>query len=415
MLTIYSSHITERLTYVLSILFDDRGIEWQVMDDVKKFDAASEPKFDYSSTSSSLLYESTLAPQTIEKATWREIEILSFGGVPDVFASIFFVLSLYDDYLQTERDIHGRNYGKNSLLYQFGWLEQLKIEAWSLEIIAFIEEENNCSLKAKKIPFKVLPTFDIDHAFAYKYRKSWRKWLSIGRDRIKGDKKRIDERKQVLSGKKKDPFDTFEIIEEIAKEGFEVKVFWLLGDYNSFDKNINFKNKEQHALIQKVNTFAHVGLHPSYQSNTLENQLVIEKERLEKILETEVFHSRQHFLKISLPNTFEKLEKAGFTDDYSLGYADEIGFRAGIARPFLWFNLKENKISKLKLHPITYMDGTLNEYRKLSIEEAKVKVKQLKEEVQKYGGEFIPLWHNETIGDYGIWRGWKEVLAYSIH
>ena len=75
-----------------------------------------------------------------------------------------------------------------------------------------------------------------------------------------------------------------------------------------------------------------------------------------------------------------------------------------------FFNLKTNTLSHIQIHPITYMDSTLNKYLKLSPEESITIIQKLKKEVKNVGGEFIPLWHNETIGDSGIWKGWLKVF-----
>jgi hypothetical protein len=40
--------------------------------------------------------------------------------------------------------------------------------------------------------------------------------------------------------------------------------------------------------------------------------------------------------------------------------------------------------------------------------------KDLFSEVKNYGGEFSFIWHNETIGDYRTWKGWKAVFEWSI-
>lgn len=419
MILVYSDIISERLAYTLKIVFEDREVSFELTDDWTRYEDFSGPKLSYGKEenclikASNILFENTIQNQNIDKTTWETQEILSFDGNPDVLASIFYIVSLYDDYLQTEFDEHGRNIGKESLLYKFNWLQELKVEHWVNALISFIEKMNNCSLNAKEIPFKIVPTFDIDHAYAHKYKGS-RNVLSIGKDIIKGNKERLAERREVLSGKKQDPYDTFDWIKTDVAAKFETKVFWLLGDYKGYDTNLSYKNKQQQALIRDIGTVGELGLHPSYASNDSLEQLKKEKNRIENILGKEVSITRQHFLKVHLPTTFERLEQAGFKEDYSLGYADQVGFRAGVSRPFYWFNLKENKTSNLLLHPITYMDGTLQQYMKLSVEEALEIVQKLKKEVQTYGGEFIPLWHNETVGDYGQWKGWKKILEKSL-
>lgn len=423
MLAIYADKFTIRLDYTLSIIFDDRGVAYRLLDNKETFLKMRGPKLVYSNDESlkeypsllpsSLMFDEGIKPYDIEKVNWKNEEILSFGGIPDILASLFYVISLYDDYLQEETDKHGRNIGKNALLYRMGWLDKLVVERWSEALITYIEKENEYELKAREISFNIVPTFDIDHAYAYKLRKGWRKNLSVARDLLKMDFSRLKERKEVLKGIVKDPFDTYDDIEAIA-ENYDVRVFWLLGNYGTYDKNISNRNFTHHDLIRRMDENIPVGLHPSYDSNYLDGRLDEEKDLLERILDRGVSHSRQHFLKVKLPETYRNLQMRGFLDDYSLGYADHYGFRAGIARPFMWFDIEKNQVSVINLHPLTFMDGTLNQYLGLSPDEAIKVVQKLKEEVKTYGGDFIGVWHNETIGDYGIWEGWKKVLQASL-
>jgi hypothetical protein len=60
------------------------------------------------------------------------------------------------------------------------------------------------------------------------------------------------------------------------------------------------------------------------------------------------------------------------------------------------------------------MDGTLNEYKRFSIEEAIQCVDELILEVERYGGVFSCLWHNESIAEAGKWKGWKCVFEHTI-
>ena len=61
------------------------------------------------------------------------------------------------------------------------------------------------------------------------------------------------------------------------------------------------------------------------------------------------------------------------------------------------------------------MDGTLNEYLKNTPEEAIEKIENLKQEVNNVQGEFIGIWHNETLNERGIWNGWRNVFEKALN
>ena len=159
---------------------------------------------------------------------------------------------------------------------------------------------------------------------------------------------------------------------------------------------------------------AKIGLHPSYGSNYSDKKLFEERNRINQITETTIIESRQHFLKVSLPHTYRRLIAEGFKKDYSMGFADQPGFRLGTAHPVYFFDLELNQATDYKLIPFVYMDGTFNEYMNCSIEESKQIVQDLVNEVKQFGGVFCFIWHNETIGDIGKWIGWSAVLDYTL-
>ena len=97
-----------------------------------------------------------------------------------------------------------------------------------------------------------------------------------------------------------------------------------------------------------------------------------------------------------------------------MGYHDACGFRAGTCKPFLFFNVKTNEVTNLRLFPFTIMEGTLNDVMKLSIEESKKIISDLITEVCVHDGIFIPLWHNSTLSNRNEWKGWREVFEFML-
>ncbi len=77
-----------------------------------------------------------------------------------------------------------------------------------------------------------------------------------------------------------------------------------------------------------------IGLHGSYGSYVDEAMLRQEKERLEAITGAAVAGVRQHYLRLSVPETWRIHAALGFRYDSTLGYTDRVGFRRGATAPF---------------------------------------------------------------------------------
>lgn len=119
------------------------------------------------------------------------------------------------------------------------------------------------------------------------------------------------------------------------------------------------------------------------------------KERLENRSHLKISKTRQHFLKFRFPSTFEALCEAGFEEDYSLGWQDEAGFRTSTTVPIPFFNVTTNQIRPLILFPLHAMDGALYHCYN-TMEECLSVIDTLREEVEKHGGVFIILYHNNS-------------------
>lgn len=410
MITIFSEHITNRLRYVLDFCFEQKGQSYQLISTEEEWNTCEKKALNYSSLKleaklsilpQGILYESDIYPQ--KELSIQNNHIL-IDGVHDPLSVIFFYLTRYEDYQSTNYDNHDRiSTAANSLVrlkrHRKPEVDQLVMGIW---------RELSLDYSTLKNGFKLLPTFDIDIAWAYKNRKFGRALGSM----LKGAKPL--ERLKVLSGIQKDPYDTYSTITEISQNAAEVICFILLGDWGKFDKNIHWENEKFANLLKQLNLTCELGIHPSYGSHLKVDKIKNELERLEKITDHEITKSRQHFLRLRFPETYNLLIEAGIRTDYSMGFADEVGFKAGTSFPFYFFDLNANSQTTLMIQPFIYMDSALKDYLDYSPEKAQETIQILLKEVKEVGGQFSFIWHNSSIHDTGEWKGWKTVLDQTI-
>ncbi|HEY4800097.1 MAG TPA: polysaccharide deacetylase family protein [Bacteroidia bacterium] len=407
MLLIYSHNVTNRLKYTFDLIFKSvLGIEYDCTtdeDQLRKFQGA---KISYGENkiadelfypSSELLFSTGIHPI----ADWN----LSVQPA-DIFSASFFLATRYEEYLPFTTDQYGRFSARQCLAYQNGLLQKPLINIWAKEIQNKISERYpSFSLPQKK--YSHLPTIDIDNAYAFLGKGFLRTAGGYLKAAIKFDRNDLQKRKNVLSGKEKDPFDTYDLQFSIHKRyNLKPVYFFLLGDWAEHDKNLSYADPLMQALIKKIAQHAETGIHPSYASNRNPEKIKIEKERLGSLSGRSIHKSRQHFLKLRFPHTYRNLIAAGITDDYSMGFADEPGFRAGICTPYKFYDLEKEEETDLTIHPFAIMDGTFNNYLKITPEQAIEKVKLISNEIKNVNGQFVSVWHNEILGDWREWKGW---------
>ena len=100
--------------------------------------------------------------------------------------------------------------------------------------------------------------------------------------------------------------------------------------------------------------------------------------------------------------------------DTSLGYADREGFRNSYCLPFRPYNHQEDRMYDTWEIPLTVMDVTLFQYRKLKFDQALCSVRELLKEVNKFQGVFVLLWHNGQNDEFlmpGISQFYLDLLA----
>src|SRR5690606_19571944 len=103
-------------------------------------------------------------------------------------------------------------------------------------------------------------------------------------------------------------------------------------------------------LIQGFEAEGKTGMHPSYFSF---EKCIFKKEKafLEETTGKKLSDSRQHYIRLKVPETYYHLIEEAITDDWSMGFGAQLGFRAGTGRSFLWYDLKNETVSFLRIHP----------------------------------------------------------------
>jgi hypothetical protein len=298
---------------------------------------------------------------------------------------------------------------ENSISWKY-WFLQVPVVNYSIQLV------KTCLLKAfpeirfEQRKFKYIPTFDVDSAFAYLNKGFIRNFGGLVKDLLKWDMAEVKNRIMVVLKLKKDPFDTYDwIIEKHREKGGSPIFFFLVGDYAEYDKNISVSIQEYQELIKAIADKAVVGIHPSYASNTDNSIVKMEIQRLGKILKRDILKSRQHFLKLEFPRTYANLIDNDIFQDYTLGYASQLGFRASICSSFNFYNIDQENRTSLKMYPFAVMDATMQYYLKLGPTEAIEAMRPLIEETKNFNGLFVSLWHNSSLSEDKEWKGWRQV------
>lgn len=296
----------------------------------------------------------------------------------DIVYTTFFFISRAEELIRFQRDEHDRFAAKYSIL---GLKSRTQIPR--------LDEYARLVLKQLNLPLPepgfahIYLTHDIDSIDQYRHLRGLAGGIKRGE---------VKQAFASLCNIKKDPQYTFPwLIEQDAKvpnaetiyfvkhtkgRGFDYPQYCLCGhDYKRVKKLL-------------LESGAKLGIHSSYYGDlppyTLHN--------------TQSTLHRSHYLRCSI-DQMQRLADAGYTDDFTMGFADQAGFRLQTTRAVRWINPKTMQLTNLTLHPLTVMDCTLSNdnYMNLTEDEAYFLCERLIEKVKLHHGDLCLLWHNGNL------------------
>ena len=314
----------------------------------------------------------------------------------DIIYNTFFFTSRAEELINNQRDKHGRFLAEYSILGKQNRL-----------MIPTVDEYARMLMKLLDLPLPtpsfshVYLTHDVDSIAHYRHvrgvvggilRGQWLKVLASLRD-IHNDPAftfswLISQDKQVKNA------EVVYFIKDTFGKGYDYPQYDLYGK--------DFEIVEQ--LIE--NSGAKIGIHSSYYgslSTTVElyGHIVNQPTFLPQ---KQIYH-RSHYLNCSI-DQMQRWADLLISDDFTMMFPDQVGFRLQTTRPVRWINPKTMTLTNLTLHPLTVMDCTLSNtnYMNLNEDEAYFECQRLFEKIHQNAGEVVLLWHNTIITDDGYHR-----------
>ncbi|MCB8964543.1 MAG: polysaccharide deacetylase family protein [Bacteroidales bacterium] len=430
-LLIYTRNITPRVEYIFRFIFKDiLRINYRITTSITEAQAYYGHVLSYSHkrigdslqvVPHGLLLEEGLRHHEFEVHDWQGLPAFLLTApdskIPfDIFSAAFYLVTRYEEYNAVRNckvDPHCRYSSQFSMAFRNNFLHIPIIDLWAYRFLDVLKS-SNYSLTRRPRKFSFIHTFDLDSAYAIKGKGLVRIFLASMRKLCKGQKPRLLFRLKVLLGRIPDPFDIYSTLIDFLPEGPQTIWFIHVGRWGKYDKSIPVKSASMRKLIGLLGDCFRIGIHPSYRSFLKDGEVKREISDLVDTYNQYVACSRQHFLRLRVPFTYRILVKFGITEDYSMGYSDAAGFRAGTCTPFVFYDLIDEVSLNLKVFPFAVMDSTLVG-QGISPDQAKALIKSIINSIRSVDGTFVSVWHVDYLSGYEQGDGWFDVLRSTLN
>lgn len=298
----------------------------------------------------------------------------------DYIGTCFYMINCLQEFAASEKDSLGRFQYKNSYQAKFSCAQEHLVLHYFQEIAQVIFGE-----KIPLTPSQYFLSHDIDSL-----NNGWKS--AAKQALLKGNVfKSLHILKDKFQGK--DPFQNLEQIMELENQAGVASTFFFLtqkentsypnvsnADYDTDDNYVQgIFNKIKASAIHQL------GLHKSIGSKSFEEELT-------QLPLTQL--NRFHYLQFSLPDSFDTLAKTNILWDCSLGFSDQIGFRASYGLPFKAMNPITGQTYPFFTLPLLLMDSSLFYYMGAQSQEAMLSASQQFIKSHAQSCVLSILWHN---------------------
>lgn len=426
MLLLYTQKLTPRISYIFKhICTRILGIDVTFTSVIEEFISYGEPKISYGKKplGNELFFQShgLLEQQGLEAIdftvkkwddTYGFFSVSAISGLPyDIFASSFYMITRYEEYLPHVKDEMGRFMASESLAYKEGFLQQPIVDIWTyLFKEKLLEVFPEMEFPKKKI--EIHPIIEAAQPYAYKQKGLFRTLVGYVNSLFRGEFRKIVARTQAIVGFKRDPLDTFKWIVNIAnRSNFDLTIFFLLGDSLSFDESMNTHRQKFKMLIKYVSDYKEVGLIFSYSSLSDYELLKSEKRRMQEITNRSLVSSMNSEFLVNLPDIYRHLVELQVTKDFTMVFRNTIGFRAGTCTPFLFYDLDYEVKTPLVIHPSALTSSAFQQKYASDIEKT---INNTLQAIEEVNGTFTMIFSNKDFTSSESNKVWRSVFSEKL-
>jgi hypothetical protein len=378
MILVYSHKITPRLTYIFRQIFIRvLGLPVDFTSAIEKFVSHSGPKLSYTHqplgneffiASHDLLFQKGIQEVPIEVSNWSKIPAFFKLGktsqLPyDIFAASFYLVSRYEEFLPQVRNELGAFVAYQSLASKNNFLEMPVVDLWAVrlkdKLHEFFPELPHVSWKKPKFQ----PIISVVNPYQYEKKSLLLKLTDTLSALWQLDFFSIIEQSLVLLGLRKDPHNNFEELEALFKEtGNDPLYFFLFAKNTFYDRGVSIHNFSFRKLIKNTADLNQVSLLASYATQQKSKSLNYDRQQLKKLIIKKIDSIRFNYGLLTASLGYYNLLEQEIQKDYSMGYTDEVGYRASTAVPFYFYDLNNELQTSLKIHPVVADEAGLRKF-----------------------------------------------------
>lgn len=328
----------------------------------------------------------------------------------DILGSLLFMLTRYEEYVRRDDlDDHGRFRGRTALLAHEGWLRWPVADMYVALFAQVLQRSWPGITLTEPSVERLRLSHDVDHpASAMLWRGPSRLVVLAGDLLHRRDARLASNRLQAFRTRglsPRDPLNTFGYLMDESEAAGANSTFYFLTAESSVPTGSEYAISDPwvRPLLASICARGHkIGLHGSYGGYRDGERFREEWSRLVAACAGDCASSlrpaaRQHYLRWEPPTTWLAQREAGIEFDESLGFADEVGYRAGTARSFEAFDLVNRRAVGIRVQPLHVMDVTLLQHMDMPAEESLDIVASMGDRTKRYGGALSILWHNSSL------------------